>query len=182
MGIASFTLLTLSKGRRKLQQLFAHQAKEDHFPDPASEGRAADLGQYPKIAASSADVTAVLATSLISHNTSTSCIQGSVQTLSQQPPHEKWSFTLPATQLLPGYCVAPMAIFPDAIRLGLSSQKPAGLRAMQVVVKPSEKKSLKSVRRLSGSGNGRFVIAGRMADVCAELDRLVACEALGYAA
>ena len=33
----------------------------------------------------------------------------------------------------------------------------------------------------SGRGNGRVVISGRMADVCAELDRLAALEAAGAA-
>jgi hypothetical protein len=31
---------------------------------------------------------------------------------------------------------------------------------------------------VSDSGTGRLVIAGRMADVCAELDRMVASEAM----
>ena len=34
-----------------------------------------------------------------------------------------------------------------------------------------------SLRRITGSGTGRIVLSGRMADVCAELDRLAALEA-----
>lgn len=36
----------------------------------------------------------------------------------------------------------------------------------------------KVLRRVSDSGTGRLVIAGRMADVCAELDRMAASEAM----
>lgn len=46
---------------------------------------------------------------------------------------------------------------------------------------PSQRKPLRVVRIVeSGQSStlvGRMVISGRMADVCAELDRLVACEA-----
>ncbi|RQO81770.1 hypothetical protein [Acidovorax sp. FJL06] len=39
-------------------------------------------------------------------------------------------------------------------------------------------RSPKVLRRVSDSGTGHLVIAGRMADVCAELDRMVASEAM----
>jgi hypothetical protein len=39
-------------------------------------------------------------------------------------------------------------------------------------------KSTRVLRRASDTGTCRLVIAGRMADVCAELDRLAASEAL----
>ena len=50
-------------------------------------------------------------------------------------------------------------------------------------VKTTERRPLRVVRVLDGvQGNraiGRIVISGRMADVCAELDRLVAIEGMG---
>lgn len=39
-------------------------------------------------------------------------------------------------------------------------------------------RSTRVLRRASDTGTGRLVIAGRMADVCAELDRMAASEAL----
>jgi hypothetical protein len=41
----------------------------------------------------------------------------------------------------------------------------------------SQRKPLRVVRIMESGQVGRMVISGRMADVCAELDRLVACEA-----
>lgn len=39
-------------------------------------------------------------------------------------------------------------------------------------------RSARVLRRMSDAGSGRIVIAGRMADVCAELDRMAALESL----
>lgn len=39
-----------------------------------------------------------------------------------------------------------------------------------------KQRSARMVRRVSDAGSGRLVIAGRMADVCAELDRMAAAE------
>jgi hypothetical protein len=54
---------------------------------------------------------------------------------------------------------------------GIATDKDTTLRPLRV---------LRVVDGLQGSrGSGRMVISGRMADVCAELDRLVACEGRG---
>lgn len=67
------------------------------------------------------------------------------------------------------------------------ARHPEVLRSQVVGIKPcapsraSERRPLRMVRVLEAGQTsaqvGRMVISGRMADVCAELDRLAACEA-----
>ncbi len=61
-----------------------------------------------------------------------------------------------------------------AIRPGCAADKPQGSYAARTA------RPLRVVRMVdscASRGNGRVVISGRMADVCAELDRLAALEA-----
>ena len=56
---------------------------------------------------------------------------------------------------------------------------PAGSRSACAAPRPTDgsgRRTAKVLRRISAPGTGRLVITGRMADVCAELDRMVACE------
>ncbi|MDH4415709.1 hypothetical protein DBR12_04860 [Acidovorax sp. HMWF029] len=58
------------------------------------------------------------------------------------------------------------------------SHRPAFLSARPTDSSASSLRSPKVLRRVSDPGTGRLVIAGRMADVCAELDRMAASEAI----
>ena len=60
----------------------------------------------------------------------------------------------------------------------MGSHRHAFLSALPTDSHASSLRSPKVLRRVSDSGTGRLVIAGRMADVCAELDRMVASEAM----
>jgi hypothetical protein len=60
----------------------------------------------------------------------------------------------------------------------MGSHRHAFLSARPADSHASSLRSPKVLRRVSDSGTGRLVIAGRMADVCAELDRMVASEAM----
>ena len=83
----------------------------------------------------------------------------------------------PAQQPLKYYTVRPIAL--DATKNVASRAVPTGVSTQ----KPSQPPALRVVRVVDGSQGrntvGRMVISGRMADVCAELDRLAACEAAG---
>jgi|EP01041_Mallomonas_annulata_P032780 hypothetical protein len=60
----------------------------------------------------------------------------------------------------------------------MGGHRHAFLSALPTDSHASNLRSPKVLRRVSDSGTGRLVIAGRMADVCAELDRMVASEAM----
>lgn len=94
---------------------------------------------------------------------------------SQRPPRANWPFTVtppasaararkrPVQTTVRGF----MPLVPTANAAAFPGAVPAPARRATTVV-----------RRVSAhGGSGRVVIAGRMADVCAELDRLAASEA-----
>ena len=94
---------------------------------------------------------------------------------SQRPPRANWPFTVtppasaararkrPVQTTVRGF----MPLAPTGNAAGFPGAVPAPARRATTVVR----------RVTAHGGSGRVVIAGRMADVCAELDRLAASEA-----
>jgi hypothetical protein len=83
----------------------------------------------------------------------------------------------------PAPAIKTVAACPRAVRAGGQNhaQRPAVRPAVRSVALPS--RPLRVLRVVDGpkpaTGAGRMVISGRMADVCAELDRLAELEAAG---
>lgn len=182
MGIAVLTLSVIQTSRRKLKQLMARKPKADNFFSPLGKSAEPSPKHCEETMPGSAEATRVLASSLISHCVPVSHTQGKTPIFAQHSGHEKWAFTLPATRLLPGYWVAPMTLPVDAASAAPARLFPVSTCLNPTAATPLGKASVKNIKRVSSTRNGRLVVAGRMADVCAELDRLVACEALGCAA
>ena len=148
MGLALFTLTALQNPLRGLKRLLVHPA----HTDAAVDADATVLGRpRPPIPQ-----------------------QG------PRPLRGNWPFTVkpplrpseaPARQPAPaGRSFLPMA--------PMGSDRHAFLSTRTTDSHVRSLRPTKVLRRVSDSGTGRLVIAGRMADVCAELDRMVASEAM----
>lgn len=148
MGLALFTLTALQNPLRGLKRLLVHPA----HTDAAVDADATVLGRpRPPIPQ-----------------------QG------PRPLRGNWPFTVkpplrpseaPARQPAPaGRSFLPMA--------PMGSDRHAFLSIRATDSNVGSLRPTRALRRVSDSGTGRLVIAGRMADVCAELDRMVASEAM----
>lgn len=149
MGIALFTLTALQNPLRGLKRLLVHPARADSAADENIVVVERPRPPTPQ--------------------------------LGPRPLRGNWPFTVkpplrpsetPNRQPVP----AGRSFLPMATPMG--SHRHAFLSALPTDPHASSLRSPKVVRRVSDAGTGRMVIAGRMADVCAELDRMVASEAM----
>ncbi len=148
MGLALFNLAALQNPLRGLKRLLA---------PPARSKAAADTSAAPL------------------------CHQRPPVTQEPRPLRGNWPFTVrpplrPAETPTRRPAPSGRSFLPMAIPTG--SHRPAFLSARPTDSSASSLRSPKVLRRVSDPGTGRLVIAGRMADVCAELDRMAASEAI----
>lgn len=149
MGLALFTLAALQHPLRGLKRLLVQPARADASADANTAVAGRPRQPTPQ--------------------------QG------PRPLRGNWPFTVkpplrpseaPTRQPAPaGRCFLPTAN-------PMGSHRHAFLSARPIDSHASGPRPPKVLRRVSDSGTGRLVIAGRMADVCAELDRMVASEAM----
>jgi len=94
-----------------------------------------------------------------------------------RPLRGNWPFTVNTPQTPPAESPGRQAATGRA--QSLIPAPPAGSRSACAASRPTDgsgRRTAKVLHSISTPGAGRLVIAGRMADVCAELDRMVACE------
>ena len=169
MGIALFTLSALQSPVRSLRRLFTSaelaSADKTTLPAPAETRESTEFGNAsPFISQRRAADAAAL--------------HGAEQHQAQRAPRGNWPFTAKP----PARAPESPARLPDTQRSFLpthmgGSKRQAFLSAVGTA--SCGPRTTKVLRRASdAAGTGRLVIAGRMADVCAELDRLAVSEAL----
>lgn len=178
MGIALFTLPALQNPLRSLKRLFSDQ---DRAPCQTHTGGAPT--DHHRSATTSA------------HQPPWGCqaghSSGDAAALPLKPPHPantpghrplrgNWPFTVrpPArTPEVPGQqpVTANRSFLPMA-SMGSNSGRHTFFESL--AADTGTHRTPRILRRASDSGTGRLVIAGRMADVCAELDRMAASEAI----
>lgn len=177
MGIASLTRSALQTGRHRLRLLFIHKSKAGKFLDSASESAVPAPQRGKETTLCHAEIT---------HTPVVACIspapraQNSANRRAGQPSHETWAFTMPVAQHLQEYPLPRTPLLPLTVHTEPKTQRPKAALLVSCAIKPYGKESMKSVKRISNTCSGRLFITGRMADVCAELDRMVAYEASGY--
>lgn len=168
MGIALFTLLAAQNPLRSLKQLFAS-------PSRTAKVRQ-NLSTAPEDMAG-ARSGALSAMAFCRHTASVMPPNHSKEPPGQRPLRGNWPFTAKPPVRAPEGPAKPAA----TPRSFLSAPTHSNRRQAFLASLGSDTCSPKSprvLRRASDTGSGRLVIAGRMADVCAELDRLAASEAL----
>lgn len=166
MGIALFTLPALQNPLRGLKRLLSHKkrtnAPTDHLPSTAlasllPSDHNTDSG---------------------GHGAANSGAASSEGAPRQRPLRGNWPFTVRPPVRTPevpaGQPATANRSFLPMPSMGSSRQ--AFLASLAADASPH--RSNKTLRRVSDARTGRLVIAGRMADVCAELDRMAASEAL----
>lgn len=169
MGIALFTLSALQSPVRSLKKLFASA-------EQASAGRTTPTAQ-----AESREPTEFGNASpfvLQTRDAHVTALHRAEEHQGQRSPRGNWPFTAKPPVRTP----ESPARLPDMHRSFLpthmaGSKRQAFLSAVGTA--SCSPRTTKVLRRASdATGTGRLVIAGRMADVCAELDRLAASEAV----
>ena len=169
MGIALFTLSALQSPVRGLKKLFA-------IAEQTSAGRMALLSQVEKREPTEFGNASPCIPQRRAADAA--ALHGAEQHQGQRAPRGNWPFTAKPPARVP----ESPARLPDTHRSFLpthmaGSKRQAFLSAVGTA--SCSPRTTKVLRRTSdAAGTGRLVIAGRMADVCAELDRLAASEAL----
>eukprot|EP01037_Dinobryon_pediforme_P010009 gene10009-10076_t len=101
----------------------------------------------------------------------------STEPLAQRPLRGNWPFTAKPPARTPESPTRPSATHRSFLPTHMAGSKRQAFLA-SVGADNCPPQSTRVLRRASDTGTCRLVIAGRMADVCAELDRLAASEAL----
>ena len=176
MGIALFTLSTLHNPLHSLKRLFSGPM---HLEDPPGQSRAAASPHrhplsppLPQDGHSDRDSSG--------NNGSSPSARHRPEPQGQRPLRANWPFTVrPAAQALE----APAKQPPTAHTRQFFLPVPPMGNGHQGFFAPlaadaTANRSTRVRRHASDSGTGRLVLTGRMADVCAELERMAASEAL----
>ena len=163
MVIALFTLSAVQNPLRSLKKLLANPAgapkdRLDLRAQPVGMRRARP-GNAPASASRSDDAQALVPSN-------------STEPLAQRPLRGNWPFTAK-----PPSPTRPSATHRSFLPTHMAGSKRQAFLA-SVGADHCPPQSTRVLRRASDTGTCRLVIAGRMADVCAELDRLAASEAL----
>ncbi len=168
MGIALFTLSAVQNPLRSLKKLFASPERGltgqlDLLRQPVGMGDA-------KHGDSSVPASRIDAVQALAPNNSTDHQR-------QRPLRGNWPFTAKPPVRTPENPARPAATHRSFLPTHMvGGKRQAFLASLGADNCPP--KSTRVLRRASDTGTCRLVIAGRMADVCAELDRLAASEAL----
>lgn len=169
MGIALFTLSALQSPVRSLKKLFA---SAEQTPAGRMALRAQAETREPTESGNASPFI------FQRRATDVAALHRAEQHQGQRAPRGNWPFTVKP----PARAPESPARSPDTHRSFLpthmaGSKRQAFLSAVGTT--SCSPRTTKVLRRTSdAAGTGRLVIAGRMADVCAELDRLAASEAL----
>ena len=168
MGIALFTLSAVQNPFRSLKKLLANPASapKDRLDLRAQpvDMRRARPGNAPASASRSDDAQALVPSN-------------STEPLPQRPLRGNWPFTAKPPARTPESPTRSAATHRSFLPTHMAGSKRQAFLA-SVGADHCPPQSTRVLRRASDTGTCRLVIAGRMADVCAELDRLAASEAL----
>ncbi|PUA97059.1 hypothetical protein C8C99_1905 [Acidovorax sp. 107] len=167
MGIALFTLSSVQNPLRSLKQLFANPTRTAKVRQNLS----AEPGDL-----AGANTGALMAMACRSHATSATPPNNSTEPPGQRPLRGNWPFTARPPVRAPEGPAGPTAHRSFLPAHAHGSKRQAFLACLGTDT--CAPKAPRVLRRASDTGSGRLVIAGRMADVCAELDRLAASETL----
>jgi len=168
MGIALFTLSAVQNPLRSLKKLLANPAgapkdRLDLRAQPVGMRRARQ-DNSPTSASRSDDAQALVPSN-------------STEPQAQRPLRGNWPFTAKPPARTPESPTRPSATHRSFLPTHMAGSKRQAFLA-SVGADNCPPQSTRVLRRASDTGTCRLVIAGRMADVCAELDRLAASEAL----
>lgn len=168
MGIALFTLSAVQNPLRSLKKLLANPAgtpkdRLDLLVQPVGMRRTRP-GNSPASASRSDEAQALVPSN-------------STEAQAQRPLRGNWPFTAKPPVRTPESPNRPSAPHRSFLPTHMAGSKRQAFLA-SVGADNCPPQSTRVLRRTSDPGSGRLVIAGRMADVCAELDRLAASEAL----
>jgi len=168
MGIALFTLSAVQNPFRSLKKLLANPTgapkdRLDILAQPVGMRRAKP-GNAPALASRSDEAQALVPSN-------------STEPQAQRPLRGNWPFTAKPPARTPESPTRPSATHRSFLPTHMAGSKRQAFLA-SVGADHCPPQSTRVLRRASDTGTCRLVIAGRMADVCAELDRLAASEAL----
>lgn len=168
MGIALFTLSALQNPLRSLKKLFANSERASTGP--------LDLLVQP-VGMEEAKPGNSLASASRGDSIQALVPSKSTEHQGQRPLRGNWPFTAKPPVRTPESPARPTAAHRSFLPTHMAgSTRQAFLASLGTDTSPP--RSARVLRQASDAGAVRLVIAGRMADVCAELDRLAASEAL----
>ncbi|WP_298212441.1 hypothetical protein [Acidovorax sp.] len=190
MGIALLTLPALQNPLRSLKRLFLHHATRDTHAGGAPVGQMDNMGHMghhrPAAALASAQQPAWGTQAPHGDDEAATSLPPPRPTGTQgpRPLRGNWPFTVRPPVRTPDaptrQTTAAHRSFLPMPSMGHGSNSGSSRHAFfaSLAADAGTHRSTRVLRRASDTGTGRLVIAGRMADVCAELDRMAASEAV----
>lgn len=153
-----------------LKQLFVHPQRRPLTPFDTGYGDFVSVSPVGGVSAAANDSVSTAEVSSESHAPS--------EQLPQRPLRGNWPFTVRPPARKPDAPALPSSVARHSFLLIPEAGSRRNTFLAFIAKEASDNAPASVVKRVSDVRSGRLVLAGRMADVCAELDRMAASEAL----